>query len=86
MPLCHRPDVYLPLCPDYLPKCPKPMSLSMVGRKLGINGEEREYKLHGELVKDLRLIYSNGMAYNNPKDVTAELDRVRGGAEEEMAT
>lgn len=76
--------MYLPFCPDYLPKCPKPMSLSMVGRKLGINGGEREYKLHRELVEDLRLIFSNGMVYNDPKDVTAELDMVRGGYQRKM--
>ena len=77
-----RPEVDLALCPDYLSKCSTPMCLSRVGKKLGVdNQDEREYLSHGELVSDLRLIYSNGMKYNDPAEVTVELDMVSEGTE-----
>jgi len=74
----RRAEVDLSLCPDYLSFCSKPISLSEVESKLGgPNDENREYLFHGEFIRDVRRIYSNSMAYNNPDNVTNELDRVR---------
>lgn len=69
----------LSLYPDYLGICPRPMSLAKVEAKLGGAGdveENREYLTHGELIADLRLIFSNAIAYNNPDRVVDESDRV----------
>lgn len=55
------------------------MSLAKVEAKLGGAGdqeENREYLTHGELIADLRLIFSNAIAYNNPDRVVDESDRV----------
>lgn len=53
------------------------MSLEKVESLLG--GQEdknREYLVHGEFIRDMRLIFSNGLAYNNPDRIINELDRV----------
>ena len=73
-----RTEVDLTLCPDYLEVCPQLMDLGTVERKLGRpNDSNREYLYHSEFIRDMRLIYANSIAYNNPDTVINELDRVR---------
>lgn len=67
------------LIPDYLGICPRPMSLSRVEKLLGGTKEEekeREYLTHAEFISDMRLIFANAIAYNNPDRVVEEVDRV----------
>lgn len=79
--LC-RPEVDLTHYPDYISLCPRPMSLEKVEQLLGgPEDKNREYLNHGEFVRDMRLIFSNAMAYNNPDRIINELDRVRAGPE-----
>lgn len=54
------------------------MSLDQVDRLLGgPEDRDREYLVHGEFLRDMRLIFTNGMAYNHPDRVIHEVDRVR---------
>lgn len=67
------------LIPDYLGICPRPMSLSRVEKLIGGTKEEekeREYLTHSEFISDIRLIFANAIAYNNPDRVVEEVDRV----------
>lgn len=73
------PEVDLTLIPDYLSICPRPMSLKLVEKLLGGKGDEernREYLTHGEFMADMRLMFANALAYNNPDRVVEEVDRV----------
>lgn len=64
--------------PDYISLCPRPMSLEKVEQLIGGQDDRnREYLNHGEFVRDMRLIFSNAIAYNNPDRIINELDRVR---------
>lgn len=75
-PSSCRPEVDLTHYPDYISLCPFPMSLEKVEQLLGgPEDKNREYLKHGEFVHDMRLIFSNAIAYNNP-DRIVELDRV----------
>ena len=71
-----RFEVDLTLCPDYLEVCPQLMDLGTVKRKLG-SRDDSEYLYNSEFIRDMRLIYANSIAYNNPDTVINELDRVR---------
>ena len=69
----------LTLIPDYLSICPRPMSLKLVEKLLGGKGDEennREYLTHGEFMADMRLMFANALAYNNPDRIVEEEDRV----------
>lgn len=73
----RRPEVDLTHYPDYISICPRPMSLEKVEQLLGgLEDKNREYLNHGEFVCDMRLIFSNAIAYNNPDRIINELDRV----------
>lgn len=74
----RRPEVDLTHYPDYISLCPRPMSLEKVEQLIGGQDDKnREYLNHGEFVRDMRLIFSNAIAYNNPDRIINELDRVR---------